>query len=55
MKQSILMPNYDHCILNLITSILKNYKVDSKYRSLEKIDKLLEKQYRKVLMAMYQR
>jgi len=52
MKQSILMPNYDHCILNLITSILKNYKVDSKYRSLEKIDKLLEKQYKNIVLVI---
>ena len=28
MKKNILMPDYDHCILNLITSILKNYGVE---------------------------
>lgn len=52
MNKSILMPNYNHCILNLITSILKNYEVETKYNTLEKIDKLLEKQYRNVVLVI---
>ena len=38
MKFDILMPDYKHCILNLITSILKNYGVETKYQGLEKTD-----------------
>lgn len=52
MNKSILMPNYNHCILNLITSILKNYEVETKYNTLEKIDKLLEKKYRNVVLVI---
>lgn len=52
MNKNILMPNYNHCILNLITSILKNYEVETKYNSLEKIDKLLEKQYKNVVLVI---
>ena len=52
MNKSILMPNYNHSILNLITSILKNYEVETKYNTLEKIDKLLEKQYRNVVLVI---
>ena len=52
MNKSILMPNYNQCILNLITSILKNYEVETKYNTLEKIDKLLEKKYRNVVLVI---
>ena len=41
-----------YCILNLITSILKNYEVETKYNSLEKIDKLLEKRYKNVVLVI---
>ena len=52
MNENILMPNYNNCILNLITSILKNYKVETKYKSLEKTDKLLEKKYKNVVLII---
>lgn len=52
MNKEILMPDYNHCILNLITSILKSYKVETKYNSLEKLDKLLEKQYKNVVLVI---
>lgn len=52
MNKNILMPNYNNCILNLITSILKNYGVETKYNSLEKIDKLLKKQYKNVVLVI---
>lgn len=52
MNENILMPDYNHCILNLITSILKNYGVETKYNSLEKIDKLLKKQYKNVVLLI---
>lgn len=52
MNKDILMPNYNHSILNLITSILKKYDVETKYNSLEKIDKLLKKQYKNIVLVI---
>lgn len=52
MKNEIILPNYDHCILNTITSILKYYKVDTKHKSLEKLDKILEKKYRNIVFLV---
>ena len=52
MKQDILFPDYNHSILNLITSILKNYKVSTQYNTLEKIDQLLEKQYKNIVLVI---
>lgn len=52
MNKDILMPNYEHSILNLITSVLKNYNVETKYTGLEKIDKILEKQYNNVVLVI---
>ena len=52
MNKNILMPDYNHSILNLITSILKHYKIETKYNSLKEVDKLLEKQYRNVVLVI---
>ena len=52
MNKDILMPDYNHSILNLITSILKNYGVETKYNSLEKIDKLLKRKYKNVVLVI---
>lgn len=52
MKQDILFPDYNHSILNLITSILKYYKVSTQYNTLEKIDQLLEKQYKNIVLVI---
>ena len=43
MKNKIILPDYEHCILNIITSILKYYNVKTEHKSLECIDKILEK------------
>ena len=52
MKQDILFPDYNHSILNLITSILKYYKVSTQYNTLEKIDQFLEKQYKNIVLVI---
>lgn len=52
MNENILMPNYNHSILNLITSILKNYNVENNHNSLETIDKLLENNYKNVVLIV---
>lgn len=52
MENEIVLPNYDHCILNTITSILKYYNVETKHKSLESLDKILEKKYRNVILLI---
>lgn len=52
MSKNILMPDYNHSILNLITSILKNYKVESQHSGLEKLDILLKKQYNNIVLVI---
>lgn len=51
--KDIVLPNYENCILGTITSILKHYKVETKHKSSEKIDKILkEKNYRNVIFLV---
>ena len=53
MKNDIVMPNYDHCILNTITSVLKYYKVDTPFKSLKVLDdKLSNKDYRNIVFIL---
>lgn len=51
--KDIVLPDYEHCILGTITSILKYYNVETKHKSSEKIDKLLnEKKYKNVIFLI---
>ena len=51
--ENIVMPNYEHCILGTINSILKYYNVDIKHKSSERIDKILsEKKYKNVVLLI---
>ena len=52
MKDEIVMPNYDYCILNTISSILKYYKIDSKSKTLKSLDEKLEKEYKNVVLLI---
>ena len=52
MGKEIVLPNYQHCILNTITSILKYYHVETKHASLESLDKKLEKRYKNVVFIV---
>ena len=45
-------PVYNHCILNLITSILKHYKVESNHSSLENLDNILKKDFKNVVLIV---
>ena len=40
---NIVLPNYEHSILNTITSILKYYNVETKHKSLESLDNILKR------------
>ena len=51
MNQFVL-PNYEHCILNTITSILKHYNVETNHKSLEKLDNELQKKYKNVVFMI---
>ena len=49
----IVFPNYDHCILGTISSILKYYNVETKHKTSEKIDAILnEREYRNVIFLV---
>lgn len=52
MKKEIVLPNYEHCILNLITSILKKYNVETKHKSLENVDNILKNKYKNVVLMI---
>ena len=39
--KNIVFPNYNHCILGTISSILKYYNVETKHKTSEKIDAIL--------------
>ncbi|MCI8273251.1 MAG: nucleotide pyrophosphatase [Clostridia bacterium] len=50
--ENIVMPNYEHSILNVITSILKYYNVKTEYTSLEELDQELKNKYRNVVFIV---
>ena len=50
--EEIIYPDYNNSILNLITSVLKHYNVETKHNSLEKLDKILEKNYKNVVFMV---
>ena len=50
--KNIILPNYEHSILNTITSILKYYNVETNHKSLEKLDKELQKKYKNVVFII---
>lgn len=52
MKKNIVLPNYEHSILNTITSILKYYNVETNHTSLTILDKYLEKKYKNVVLLV---
>ena len=50
---NITLPNYEHCILNTITSILKYYNIQTIHKSLPKLDNILnQKQYKNVIFLV---
>lgn len=52
MKEEIVLPNYEHCILNTITSILRYYQVETKHTSLKTLDEKLKKKYQNVVFLL---
>ena len=52
MNNKIIMPNYEHCILNTITSILKYYKVETNHNTLKSLDEKLNKKYKNIVFII---
>ena len=52
MENEIIMPNYEHCILNTITSILKYYNVATPHPSLKILDEKLTKKYKNIILLI---
>lgn len=51
--KDIVLPDYNHCILGTINSILKYYNDEIKQKTSEKLDKILnEKQYKNVIFLI---
>ena len=51
--KDIILPDYKHCILNIITSILKYYNVETKHSSSKILDELLSKKnYKNVVFII---
>ena len=48
----IIYPDYNNSILNLITSILKHYKVKTNNTSLEALDEKLNKKYKNIVLII---
>lgn len=51
-NKNVVFPNYDKCILNLITSIIKYYGVETKYNGLVNVDKILENNYENIVFIV---
>ena len=49
---NIVFPDYEHCILNTITSILKYYNVTTNHKSLKSLDEKLENKYRNIVFII---
>ena len=48
----IILPDYSHCILNLITSILKYYNVKTEHKTLENVDNILKNRYKNIVFII---
>lgn len=51
-KFDVVLPNYDCSILNTISSILHHYDINNGHSSLEKLDKILDKNYKNVVLLI---
>lgn len=51
-ENAIIFPNYEHSILNLINTILKYYNVETKYVTLPKLEEVLNKNYKNIVLII---
>lgn len=52
MSNGILLPDYEKSILNLITSVLKKFNVESDYSELKELKKVMAKEYKNIVMII---
>ncbi|MDC7244124.1 MAG: alkaline phosphatase family protein [Sphaerochaetaceae bacterium] len=50
--KNIVLPDYENCLMNITTTILKHYGVKTKYKSLPVLEKELNKGYRNVVYIL---
>ena len=50
---SIVLPDYKNSILNITSSILKSYGINSRYSTLGLLDSALEKRYKNVVLMIF--
>ena len=51
-EKEIILPNYEHSILNSINAILKYYKVETKYNALPELKQKLNKEYKNIVFII---
>lgn len=51
-NKEIVLPDYNHCILNTINSILKYYNVKTDFNGLQVLDEKLKKDYKNVVLIL---
>lgn len=52
MNNKIIFPDYDNSILNIITSILKLYRVNTEYNGIQKLDDILNKNTKNIVFII---
>ena len=50
--KNVMIPDYNNCLMNITTSILKYYHVDTTFNGLELLNKELNKNYRNVVLFL---
>lgn len=51
-EKQIILPNYEHSILNSINAILKYYKVQTKYNALPELEQKLNREYKNIVFII---
>ena len=49
----IIYPDYNNCLVNVSSSLLKYYGIEPNHNSLKELDKYLEKDYKNVVLILY--
>ncbi|MBN2618649.1 MAG: alkaline phosphatase family protein [Spirochaetales bacterium] len=50
--EKIVFPDYDHSLLNITSSILKNYNIDSGYKTLKNLDEILKGNFKNIVFYL---
>jgi predicted AlkP superfamily pyrophosphatase or phosphodiesterase len=50
--EKLVFPDYDHSLLNITSSILKKYNIDSGYKTLNNLDEILKGDYRNIVFYL---